>query len=282
MRFQKMDDDYLQTLEFVAFDTETTGLWAPVNRIVELGAVKFRLGSATVQQFQELVNPERKIPIETVQVHGITDGMVRDAETVGTVLKRFVDFVGPDSIMIAHNALFDISFVGCEMTRSDMPLIPNMILDTVELYQKYFPGLDSYSLLALAQQFHVSRSQTHRAADDAALVWKLFAQVAEKFPFMKTEGDLRREFTIHSMSQWQEEKQELPDQYADIDLAIRDALSMEIIYRASGRPPETRLIRPLRIHFLKNQFYVAAYCEQAKGERTFRLDRIRSFRLIRS
>ena len=281
MRWQKMDDDYLQTLTFVAFDTETTGLWAPANRIVELGAIKFRLGVPTVERFQALVNPQRKIPAEVVRVHGITDTMVKDAETIEPVLKQFGEFIGAESVLIAHNALFDISFVGCELDRSGMPLFENPVLDTVDISRKYRPGLDSYSLLSLVQALGIGRDQNHRAADDAAMVWKVFSLISEQFPFMKTDSDFRREFTIYHMSQWQGENKPLPEQYDDFNRAIEEGLAMHIDYAAHGRPVESRTIRPLRIHVLRNAYYIAAFCERVQDERTFRLDRIRRFRLIR-
>jgi len=276
-----MDDEYLQTLDFVAFDTETTGLWAPSNRIVEVGAVKFRLGNSRVERFQSLVNPERHIPVETVRVHRITDTMVKDAQTVKPVLEQFFDFCGKEAVLIAHNAPFDISFVGCELERVGMSLPSNMILDTVDICRAYHPGLDSYSLLSLTQQFGISKTQSHRASDDAALVWKLFSHVSEEFPFIENERDFRRAFTFYSMSDWRGETRELPHEFSDISLAIKEGLTLEIVYASHRRPPEAQTIRPLRIHALKSALYIAAFCEKTQEERTFRLDRIKSFRLLR-
>ena len=280
MRWHKTDDDYLQTLTFVAFDTETTGIWAPANRIVEVGAVKFRLGKNGTDRFQELINPERDIPTEVVEIHGITNSMVQSARTAKPVLESFAEFCGPDSVLIAHNALFDISFVGCECDRLGLPLMPNEILDTVDIFQTYRPGLDSYSLLSLSQEFKVAVDQSHRAADDAALVWKLFEIVSQDFPYFKAHGDFKREFELYSMDQWEGEQRELPEQYRDLTLAMRDNRAVEIIYATNGRPPEKRIIRPRRVHYLRSSYYIAAYCERARAERTFRLDRIRGFRLV--
>lgn len=280
MRWQKMDDDFLQTIEFVAFDTETTGLWAPANRIVELGAVKFRLGDNHPVVFQALVNPERQIPSEVVSIHGITDTMVKDCETVEPVLKRFVDFCGPESILIAHNALFDISFVGCEMDRVGVPLPQNHILDTVDISHKMQPGLDSYSLLSLSQELGISSTQSHRASDDATLVWKVFEQISEKFPYIKSVKDIRTHFPFYNFSQWQPEIPDLDEQYNDIQTAIVRQLRLEIMYASNGKPPMRRIIQPFRLHSLRGSVYVEGYCEMAEAERTFRIDRIKSFRLL--
>lgn len=276
-----MDDDWLQSFDFVAFDTETTGLWAPANRVVEIGAIKFRLGQPRIEQFQTLVNPERKIPIETINIHGITDSMVFQAPLIEPALKQFAEFCGPDSVLIAHNAMFDISFIGCEADRVGVPLPENLVLDTVDIYRKYHPGLDSYSLLALAREFKIDRNQSHRAADDAALVWKLFEKVSERFPYLSGDGEFRRAFTSYRFSQWQGEEVRLPDHFEDITRAIEQELPLEIVYASNGRPPQRRIIRPRRVHTLRSQYYVSAFCEQVEEERTFRLDRISSFKLVK-
>jgi len=280
MRWKKTDCEYIQSLDFVAFDTETTGIWAATHRIVEIGAVKFRLGQLKTDRFQELINPEREIPAEVIDIHGITNGMVQSSRTVEPVLKDFVEFCGQDSILIAHNALFDISFVGCESDRVDLPLMENHILDTVDLFRQYRPGLDSYALESLMRKFRLGVDQNHRAADDAVLVWKLFELVSQDFPILTQPGEFKRAFTFYHMSQWQRDERPLPDQFRDIARAVEEERSLDIVYTSNGQPPQARTIWPKRVHNLRTVFYVTAFCEKAEAERTFRLDRIQSFRLV--
>jgi len=279
MRWRKTDDEYLQQIDFVAFDTETTGIWAPAHRIVEIGAVRFRLGEARMDKFQMLVNPEREIPTEVVEIHGITTSMVQSAETIKPVLEMFYEFSGPDSVLIAQNAMFDISFVGCEADRVGLPLMENQILDTVDIYKRYRPGLDSYSLQSLMRKFGLGADQSHRATDDATLVWRLFTMVAEEFPVFQTRGEFKRAFNFYSMQQWRGEERPLPDEYRDISRAVDEGLALDIVYVTNGQPPQARTIWPKRVHNLRTVFYVTAYCERAQSERTFRLDRIQSFRI---
>ena len=278
MRWRKYDNDYLQNLDFVAFDTETTGIWAPANRIVELGAVKFRLGETSTDRFSCLVNPERDIPPEVVAIHGITNGDVQSAETIKPVLERFAEFCGPEAVLIAHNAPFDISFMGCESDRAGLPLMENLILDTVDLLKQYRPNLKSYSLETLMREFGLGADQKHRAADDAALVWKLFSMVAEDFPHFQSRGEFKQAFTFYAMEQWPGEPRPLPDQYKPVAQAIEDGTPLEILYSSNGQPPHRRVIWPRRIHNLRSVFYVSAHCELAEAERTFRLDRIQEFK----
>ncbi len=280
MRWKKTDCEHIQSLDFVAFDTETTGIWAATHRIVEIGAVRFRLGQQKTDRFQELINPEREIPTEVIEIHGITNSMVRSSRTIEPVLKDFAEFCGPDSVLIAHNALFDISFVGAEADRVGVPLMENQILDTVDIARQYRPGQDSYALESLMRRFKLGSDQNHRAADDAALVWKLFELISQDFPIFTQAGEFKRAFTFYNMSQWRRDERPLPGRYRDIARAVEEERSLEIVYTSNGQPSTTRTIWPRRVHNLRTVFYVTAFCERAEAERTFRLDRIKSFHLV--
>lgn len=264
---------------FVAFDTETTGLWAPANRIVELGAVKFRLNSDNTESFQSLVNPERKIPPIVIDIHGITDEMVSSAPTIGPVLREFRDFCG-EAILVAHNALFDIAFVGCELNRIKEGFGDNLILDTVDICQKLYPGLPSYSLLQLVTHFDIADSQDHRALADAEFVHQLVRQTVKDHAEAMSLATFKERFTTYQMSAWQTEPTALPEKFADLKTAIDRGGRVEISYETPPHPPSLRVIQPKAVHSLGARVYVNAICERSNEERTFRLDRIQSFKLL--
>ena len=98
---------------FVAFDIETTGLTPVVDRIVEIGAVKFR-NRKIIDTFQELIDPEMPISPGAFAVNGITDDMVRGKPVIEHVLPGFVDFLG-QAIPMAHNSPFDIGFLSYDI-----------------------------------------------------------------------------------------------------------------------------------------------------------------------
>lgn len=272
--------EYLAGLQFVAFDSETTGMWAFSNRLVELAAVKFRLLEQQTETFAELINPRRDIPLEVINIHGITNEMVADADTASGVLQRFINFCGPNSILLAHNAPFDISFISCELQRYNLTFGDNVILDTVDIYRRLFPGLESYSLISLGQQFKVAEKQFHRALADAVIVQDLFLRAVDNFPRIDSPTRLKASFTTYSMTDWKSEAAELPGEYAEIRRALDENLPLEIIYVVNGALPQKRVIRPLQVHCQNDIFYINAHCELAESERTFRLDRIRSHRVI--
>ena len=264
---------------FVAVDTETTGLWAISNRIVEIGAVKFRLGKAEVETFQSLINPLVPMPPEVIPIHHITDAMVKDAPTAAEILPRFLEFMG-DATLVAHNAPFDISFIGCELDRCKLPLPESPVYDTVDIFNRLFPGFPSYSLLSLVHAFKIAESQEHRALADAHQVRGLMELAGKRLLDFDDPNEVIRSFTIHRMSEWRGREIELPAEYTDITVAIKHGLSLEILYASENALPQRRIVHPKQVHSRRAHFYVLAYCELAQAERTFRLDRIQSFQLI--
>ena len=272
--------DYLQNQIFVAFDSETTGMWAPINRLVELSAVKFTLNLGEIGTFDSLINPQKEIPEEVIEIHGITNEMVKDAPTSKPVLKKFKDFCGPDSILLAHNAPFDISFVGSSLMRNKLKFSNNIILDTIEIYKEYFPNLESYSLLNLIKKFGMSQSQDHRALSDARFVYYLFRHVAEKFPPIENVDDLIKTFIVHRMTDTDDAIKELPGNYSDLNFAFTNKLRVEIDYYHPTREENKRTIQLREIHKLGSVYYIIAYCERMGSERTFRLDRIKEYKVL--
>jgi DNA polymerase-3 subunit epsilon len=169
----------LRQTTFVVVDLETTGGRAtdtsarperPPARpdaITEIGAVKVR-GGAVLGEFATLVDPQRSIPPQIVQLTGITSAMVCDAPTIDTVLPMFLEFAR-DSVVVAHNAGFDIGFLRAAAQRCDIPWPRPPVLCTVRLARRVLSREEAPSvrLAALARLFAVAAQPTHRALDDA-------------------------------------------------------------------------------------------------------------------
>jgi len=259
MLFPDKPSEFIKNQTFVAFDTETTGIWAPVNRIVEIGAVKFSLNREKAEHFETLVNPEKPIPEEVIKIHGITDTMVKDAPLAGEALQYFENFCGDDAIMIAHNAPFDISFIVCELERTSLSLKNRPVLDTVDIYNKIFPGLESYSLLSLASHFKLAESQRHRALDDALLVYELFKKAVGKFPEIQNLEELKEQFTSYDINDRFFAPSDLPVQFAELQKAIENNQKVRIDYRSSNQPAKNRIIKVNQIFQLGSKYYLNAF-----------------------
>lgn len=164
---------------FVCFDTETTGLKPDENRVVEIGAVKFdKLG--IISRFSLLIDPECSMPPEAGSVNNITDEMLKGQPLFKDVAKDFLQFI-QNTVLIAHNAPFDISFINSELKRCKIGKLSNKVIDTVIFTREVFPRLASYKLQELAKTFKIVAFEAHRAEDDARVCMELFTHVAKHF-----------------------------------------------------------------------------------------------------
>ncbi|MAN79248.1 MAG: DNA polymerase III subunit epsilon [Magnetovibrio sp.] len=159
----------------VVLDTETTGL-DPLNghRIVEIGCVELVNHVASGQTYHQYVNPERDMPIEAFNVHGLSVEFLSGHPTFAEVADAFLDFVG-DAPLVIHNASFDMGFINAELARLKRPSIPlNQAVDTVAMARRKFPGAGA-SLDALCRRFQIDN--THRDLHGALLDARLLAEV---------------------------------------------------------------------------------------------------------
>jgi DNA polymerase-3 subunit epsilon len=121
----------LTDITFLALDTETTGLFPIMHRLVEIGAVRFRLDGRELATFQQLIDPHIPIPPDVQQVHGITDTMVRGKPTAEQIMPYFIEFLGaPDTILLAHNTPFDLGFLTMALKRLGVACPPHSVFDT--------------------------------------------------------------------------------------------------------------------------------------------------------
>jgi DNA polymerase III epsilon subunit family exonuclease len=271
---------YLQSLKLVAFDTETTGLWAGSHRLVEIGAVEFRLDGWSGARFESLINPEKPIPPEARAVHGITDQMVKSAPPADEVLLRFFEFCGPDAVLVAHNAPFDISFLVSEMDRAGLIRPHLLVLDTVDMIRRTQPGLPSYALVNLIEHFELGAGQEHRALSDAEYVRQLTVKAFSKLGRIESLAALSDAVTVCDLSQWSHDPVDLPDRFEPLQKAIADGLRIKMQYCKPATEPSWRVVRPMQVYGLTGRAYLNAWCEQANQERTFRLDRVLSFEIL--
>lgn len=151
---------------FVAFDTETTGFSREKDRLVEIGAVKFRGDGEVLATTNWLVNPQREIPFYATEVHGITTKMVAQAPVFKDVWPEFAAFCG-DAVLLAHNAPFDVGFLRAELNRAEIPAPAMPVIDTLPLFRKWFPHAKSHSLGKLTAELGVAGKTYHRAEADS-------------------------------------------------------------------------------------------------------------------
>ena len=163
---------YKEGAIFTAFDLETTGLDPHLDRIAEIGAVKFdRKG--LIARFSTLVNPGIPMPPEAGRVNKITDEMLAGKPGIGEVMPDFLKFI-KNTVIIAYNAPFDCGFVNASLKKLSFPALPNPAADALVFARESFPGKRSYSLQNLAAELEISARDAHRAEDDARLCMEIF------------------------------------------------------------------------------------------------------------
>jgi DNA polymerase III subunit alpha, Gram-positive type len=171
-------DADLKSATYVVFDIETTGLSIIKNKIIEIAGVKMQDGKE-IGRFATFIQPHEKIPYNITQLTNITDEMVADAPELEDELPKFIDFIG-DSILVAHNARFDMGFIQANLKKLDRPELTNTVLDTLELARMLFPSMKNHRLNTLTDKFKVSLDNHHRAIDDSiALGYVLFHLIHE-------------------------------------------------------------------------------------------------------
>lgn len=151
---------------FVVVDTETTGLIPTLDKIIEIAAVKV-VNGRICEEFFTMINPGIFVPIEITNITGITSDMLSGAPDFGPVAVKFLDFIGADSVFVAHNVAFDRDFVNVALSGRGYEPLMNPYLCTMEFAKYLHPHLSKYGLGPLAEVFGIDLPQAHRAIHDA-------------------------------------------------------------------------------------------------------------------
>ena len=161
---------------YVVFDIETTGFSPIKNRIIEIGAVKVINGEIT-DRFSSFVNPQVPIPFEIEKLTSINDEMVMDAPVIEKVLPEFLSFC-EGTVLVAHNASFDISFIRENAQRQQLPFDFTYV-DTVGIARVLLPHQAKHTLDAVSKTLGISLENHHRAVDDAEATAQIFVKFTD-------------------------------------------------------------------------------------------------------
>jgi DNA polymerase-3 subunit epsilon len=173
----ELEDRPLTDLTFTVFDMETTGL-NPVegDEILSIGA--FRMVNCRLlreERYEQLVDPQRSIPWESVKIHGIHPEMLIGQPSIEQVLPRFHQFV-EDTVLVAHNAAFDMRFLQMKEASTGIRFL-NPVLDTLLLSAVVHPSHETHDLEAISQRLGVRILGRHTALGDAASTGEIFLKM---------------------------------------------------------------------------------------------------------
>ncbi len=214
---------------FTVFDLETTGFSRYLDQVIEIGAVRYENGEK-IGEFSEFVNPGRAIPERITELTSITDAMVAGADPIEKVLPRFIDFA-KGSILVAHNAEFDVGFVRENAHRMGIDFRP-VWMDTLGLARCLHPEFKNHKLDTLTKELHVPLFHHHRAIDDAT---------ATGFAFLALWKEWKaKQISLHEIN-------ETP---SDFPLARHESSEL-LVYcpKKSGLKPFYDLVSQANIHY---------------------------------
>jgi DNA polymerase III subunit epsilon len=163
----------------IIFDTETTGL-SPNNgdRLVEIGCIEMLDRFPTGRIFHKYINPERDMPLEAFNVHGLSSDFLKDQPLFAEIADELWEFLD-GAQLVAHNASFDMGFINAEFARIKKPQFGmDHVIDTVLLARRKFPGA-RVSLDQLCDKFGIDRSRRtkHGALLDAEILAEVYSEL---------------------------------------------------------------------------------------------------------
>jgi DNA polymerase III subunit epsilon len=247
-----------------------------VHHLVEVAEVRFRLDGRELTSFQTLIDPKTPIPKDVQQIHGITDAMVRGKPAIEQILPQFIEFLSPsDTILLAHNALFDLGFLVMALTRLGIGFPPHSLFDTLDLARRLFPAWPNHRLENVATRLKIANAAEHRALPDAWLVKDAFLAMLRRIPTIRKIDDLAHLSPLLTFADAPVCTTEPPPGFEVLTTAIAERCAITIVYEGGWQRPRPRKITPRLVMEVQGGVYALAYCHQEGFEKTFRPDRIR-------
>lgn len=265
----------LDRLSLTFFDLETTGLSpAQGHRICEVAFLRAH-GEHIEYRFDELVNPQRPLDPRAFAINGITPDLLNSAPLF-VDLAPVINEALQDSILVAHNAPFDMAFLEHEFALLGQCVPVAYVIDTLRLARRLMQR-SSYSLHALSSDLHLDLP-AHRAMRDVQSLQGLFGYL---LPRLHDLGII----TLEDVLRYQ--RGLLPGQSEPappplIDQALREGCLLRITYRSRSSPQATdRVVQPRELYHGKRGVCLVAYCYLRHDMRTFAIDKIESMELMK-
>jgi DNA polymerase-3 subunit epsilon len=165
----------------VILDTETTGLSADKDRVVEIACIELNNHIPTKNIFHTFINPETKVSADAFSVHGYSDEFLSNKPKFKEIVKNFLDFI-KDKKLVIHNADFDLGFLNNELRRLNLkPILKSDVVDTLQIARSKFSGSGN-SLDALCKRYkiNVEDREKHSALVDCHLLSKVYIELIDK------------------------------------------------------------------------------------------------------
>lgn len=184
------------SLRPIFYDTETTGIRAEKDRVIEIAAYD----PMNDRSFERLVNPGCPIPAEATAIHHISNEMVADAPSFDVIAREFCSFCEGDVVLIAHNNdAFDYHFLRNEFSRSNLPMPEWKFLDSLKWARRYRKDLPRHTLQFLREIYGIAANNAHRAFDDVIVLHKIFSKMTDDLSIEEIYSLINRPRELHHM-----------------------------------------------------------------------------------
>lgn len=264
----------LQQTPFVLIDFETTGLYPHRgDRVCEVALLRLR-GTNDDLRYESLIDPECALSEQAFNVNHIGPADLAGAPRFAAVAD-LLRVLCAGSVLVAHNAPFDMEFLHAELARAQLPPFELPVIDTLVLARRLFPRRASHSLRALALNLG-AEPPSHRAMDDVLALQVVFADMLVRLESLG----------IHSLgallrySRGFNADEPAPALPPLIELALHEGQLLRVVYRSRSLPDHTeRVIRPIAIVKQHNTLFLQAYCYLRHDLRAFALDKLTALAL---
>lgn len=184
------------TLKPLFYDTETTGVRADKDRVIELAVYD----PQEQRSFVKLINPGIPIPSDATAIHHISDEMVANAPTFAEIIDEFIEFCSGETVLIAHNNdQFDIHFLRQEFKRSQREMPAWKFFDTLKWARRYRPDLPRHTLQFLRGTYGIAENNAHRALDDVMVLHQVYAAMTDDLSTSEVYELMNQAKEIHHM-----------------------------------------------------------------------------------
>jgi len=181
----------------IYYDTETTGIKADRDRIIEIAAYD----PVRNLRFEKFVNPGCPIPPDATAIHHITDAMVASAPSFAQIGTEFIEFCEGDVVLIAHNNdSFDLQFLRHEFQRHSLKMPEWHFLDTLKWARRYRPDLPRHTLQFLREIYGIAANNAHRALDDVIVLHQIFQLMTDNLSISDAFALLNKPRTLQCMT----------------------------------------------------------------------------------
>ena len=265
----------LADIPLAFIDTETTGASAQWgDRVIEVGIVRVEGGRA-VGEYQQLVDPQRRIGAGITALTGITPQMCAGQPTFAQQLDSMLPLLR-GAVVLGHNVRFDLSFLSSEFRRIGRPMTEALgdapVLDTVRMARRRF-GRGGNGLPVLSRRLGIVPSAAHRALADAQTTHRVFEQLIgcqAGWATMLCDVFLAQGGPMGLMPASPRESL-LP---LELEEALEQRKPVLMEYLDARQSRTKRVIQPLEVKRFRGELILVAHCQLRDDRRTFKLERV--------